>query len=134
MAGEDVKIRIFGMEIKEIRRARLRKWFTGKKLPEKEKSYLSQLLNGKASFGERAAGRLEREYGMDAGYLSQPLSDDPLHEPKVEQHLSQRQLALLGLFDGLTESQQDEVISRIQSQKQSNDAIMDELMKKRQRA
>jgi transcriptional regulator with XRE-family HTH domain len=129
------------MEIKEIRRARLRQWFTGKKLPEKEKSYLSQLLSGKASFGERAAGRLEREYGMDEGYLSKPLSADPLnpdakigHEPKAEQPLSQRQLALLGLFDGLTEGQQDEVIRRLQSQKQSNEAIVDELLKKRQRA
>ena len=51
------------------RRSRLRKFFADKSIPEKEKSYFSQLLSGKASFGERAARRIERDYGMTAGYL-----------------------------------------------------------------
>jgi SOS-response transcriptional repressor LexA len=62
------------MEMKEIRRERLRQWFANRTLPEKEKSYLSQLISGKASFGERAARRLERDYGMGEGYLDQPPS------------------------------------------------------------
>lgn len=53
----------------ETRRSRLRDWFASRSLPEKEKSYLSQLINGKASFGEKAARRLERDYGMADGYL-----------------------------------------------------------------
>lgn len=57
------------MEIQEIRRKRLQDWFEGKSLPSKEKSYLSQLINGKASFGERAARRIEQTYGMGADYL-----------------------------------------------------------------
>ena len=60
------------MDIKQIRVERLRQWFANKTLPEKEKSYLSQLLNGKASFGERAARRLERDYGMGEGFLDTP--------------------------------------------------------------
>lgn len=60
--------------MKEIRRERLRQWFANRTLPEKEKSYLSQLISGKASFGERAARRLEHDYGMGDGYLDQPLS------------------------------------------------------------
>lgn len=60
--------------MKEIRRERLRRWFANRTLPEKEKSYLSQLMSGKASFGERAARRLEHDYGMADGYLDQPLS------------------------------------------------------------
>jgi SOS-response transcriptional repressor LexA len=59
----------------ENRRARLREWFANRSFPEKEKSYISQLINGKASFGEKAARRLERDYGMGADYLD---SDSPL--------------------------------------------------------
>lgn len=60
------------MEISEIRRERPRQWLANRTLPEKEKSYLSQLTSGKASFGERAARRLERDYGMGNGYLWLP--------------------------------------------------------------
>lgn len=57
------------MEIKEIRRARLTKWFSARSIPAKEKSYISQLMSGTGSFGERAARRLERDYGMGDKYL-----------------------------------------------------------------
>lgn len=61
-----------GMEISDIRRARLKKFFEGKSLGE-EKSYLSQLINSHGSFGEKAARRLEKTYGMGDKYLDQPL-------------------------------------------------------------
>lgn len=57
------------MDIVEIRRARLREWFADRSLPPKEKSYLSQLMSGTASFGEKAARRLEADLGMGDGYL-----------------------------------------------------------------
>lgn len=57
------------MKIADIRRARLKEWFADKSFPEKEKSYFSQLISGKASFGEKAARRLEKDYGMDDEYL-----------------------------------------------------------------
>ncbi|MEI7002762.1 phage repressor protein [Pectobacterium parmentieri] len=56
-------------DTKEIRRIRLKEWFSGRTIPEEEKSYISQLINGKASFGEKAARRLEHDYGMPIGYL-----------------------------------------------------------------
>ena len=59
------------MDITDIRRARLKEWFADRSFPEKEKSYLSQLINGKASFGEKAARRLETDYGMGSKYLDQ---------------------------------------------------------------
>lgn len=65
------------MEIKEVRRARLREWFTDHPIPEREKSYLSQLLNGKTSFGERAARRIERTYGMRDHWLDSVGIDAP---------------------------------------------------------
>lgn len=45
--------------------------------------------------------------------------------------LNPRQQALLGLFDGLTESQQEEEIRRLQAQKHQNDELLNELLKRR---
>lgn len=56
------------------RRRRLAKFFEGEALPAQEKSFLWQLINGKASFGEKAARRIENTYGMNAGYLD--VTDD----------------------------------------------------------
>lgn len=70
-------IKLHGMEIADNRRARLREWFASRSIPPGEKSYLSQLMGGKASFGERAARRLERDYGMEIGFLDIPL-DQPV--------------------------------------------------------
>jgi phage repressor protein C with HTH and peptisase S24 domain len=60
------------MDIVELRREKLREWFKDRSIPANEKSYLSQLMNGKASFGEKAAARLERDYAMPEGYLVIP--------------------------------------------------------------
>jgi len=60
------------MNMTDNRRMRLKAWFTDKTLPTKEKSYLSQLMGGKASFGEKAARRIENSYGMPSGYLDEP--------------------------------------------------------------
>ncbi|KLS59460.1 hypothetical protein M743_11570, partial [Neisseria gonorrhoeae NYC_2011_05_13] len=38
-------------------------------MPVKDKSLLSQLMSGKASFGEKVSRRLEEEYGMGSLYL-----------------------------------------------------------------
>lgn len=59
------------MDIVSIRRNKLRLWFSGKPIPEPEKSYISQLINGKASFGEKAARRLEKTYKMPNKYLDE---------------------------------------------------------------
>jgi hypothetical protein len=84
---------------------------------------------------KETAWRFEDAGNKDRGWLDQPHGEarnEP--PPRKATPLTPRQQALVDLFDGLTEGQQDEVIRRLQSQKQSNDAIMDELMKKRQRA
>jgi len=63
------------MDIRDTRRARLRMWLEGRTAPTKEKSYFSQLINGTSAFGEKAARRLEREYGMGENYLDQPIRE-----------------------------------------------------------
>ena len=60
------------MDIREIRRARVRAWVTANGTPTKEKSYFSQLLSGLSSFGEKSARRLERDYKMGDHYLDTP--------------------------------------------------------------
>ena len=56
-----------------IRRDNLKKWFSDKVVPEKDRSYVSQLISGKTpSFGEKAARRLENN--MPAFYLDTPQS------------------------------------------------------------
>ncbi len=57
------------MKIQDVRRSQLKKWFSSHKIPEKEKSYISQLISGKSSFGEKAARRLEKDYKMPPKYL-----------------------------------------------------------------
>ncbi|WP_334324121.1 S24 family peptidase [Gilliamella apicola] len=56
-------------ELKELRAKNLKQWFSNKTVHPKEKSYISQLISGKASFGEKSARRLEYDYGMPQFYL-----------------------------------------------------------------
>jgi phage repressor protein C with HTH and peptisase S24 domain len=58
------------------RRKRLAKWFENRTVPAREKSYVSQLVNGKSTFGEKAARRLEGVFGMEDGYLDRETDGD----------------------------------------------------------
>lgn len=64
------------MEITETRRARLKLWFSTHKIPHAQRSYISQLIKGKASFGEKAARRLEVAHEMGVGHLDKPIDDE----------------------------------------------------------
>jgi hypothetical protein len=57
----------------DIRRYNLKRWTDSYGIPQKEKSYFSQLMTSTASFGEKAAARLESQYGMGEGYLDTPI-------------------------------------------------------------
>jgi len=71
------------MEDQQIRRERLKEWFENNPIPEKEKSYISQLINGKASFGEKAARRLEKTYKMPPKHLDQIGERSEAHKEEV---------------------------------------------------
>lgn len=63
MKGEDPKM-------KETRQRKLAEWIKHDERPVRnQKSYISQLLGGKASFGEKAARNMEQRYGMPDYYL-----------------------------------------------------------------
>lgn len=87
-----------------LRRRNLKIWFSDKPIPEKEKSYISQLINGKASFGEKAARRLEKTYGMPEKYLDNEdiniggIVKQPIYEESLLKYLTVDQLALVMKF------------------------------------
>lgn len=64
------------MDIQETRRHNLNAWLRTHSVPPAEKSYFSQLRSG-ASFGEKAARRLEEAYGMGSGFLDRPVGNSP---------------------------------------------------------
>ncbi|AWK43134.1 MULTISPECIES: hypothetical protein [Photorhabdus] len=121
------------MSMKNIRQQRLRDWFSDKTLPEKEKSYLSQLMNGKASFGEKAARRLEQDYRMPDGYLDADTNTHQLGNP-LQVTLTPKQKVLLELFDELPDSDADDLIKNLEDKKRHYDNLLEELLhKKRQK-
>lgn len=116
------------MDIREIRRKRLTDWFQDKPLPEREKSYISQLIHGKSSFGEKAANRIESDYGMPKGYLSQPYDDDHIFQPLV---LDEREERLIKFFRDLPDSEKDHMINLFEAKVSEFNRLFDELLKVR---
>lgn len=70
------------MELKDIRKQRLKEWFADKKLPPKDASFISQVIGGKF-IGERAARRLEKDHGMPELYLDMPYDGQTLLQESV---------------------------------------------------
>lgn len=85
------------MNIVDIRRKRLKEWFSDKPIPPKEKSFLSQLMNGKSSFGEKAARRIERDYGMPEGSLDTEEIVVDVKEGKGEEEPSKYRVDVLDI-------------------------------------
>ncbi|EBQ9001297.1 hypothetical protein BHM34_17350 [Salmonella enterica subsp. enterica serovar Toucra] len=121
--------------IADNRRRRLREWFAGKNLPPLEKSYLSQLMTGRASFGERAARRIERDYGMPEGHL-----DIPLHIPGRDRKdydrikkLTDQQREFLSLLDKLPTYEINKLLEEMREKCNFYEAIVDEFLEKRRK-
>jgi hypothetical protein len=99
------------MELKEIRRLQLGLWFKNRAFPEREKSYISQLISGKASFGEKAARRLERDYGMPDKYLDQDTTNRA--EEPVASYRTNSEQQLLEDWRLLLEEDQERITAEI---------------------
>ena len=76
LTADDIKSRVAA-----IRRDNLTKFFSGGPMPKDKKSYLSQLINGTAPFGEKAARNLEITYNMGIGYLDRDPNSQPEDGP-----------------------------------------------------
>lgn len=120
------------MDIKEIRRLRLKDWFSDKTLPEREKSYLSQLINGKGSFGERAARRIEADYGMPVGYLDKNYEHGKDGEPlPPEIVLDEQEKKLISLFREFPASEKNEMIELFTKKNKEFSKLFEELLQAR---
>jgi HTH-type transcriptional regulator, cell division transcriptional repressor len=104
---------------------------------ERDASYVTRMLypegkKGKKRIADDMIELIEKSFSLPKGWLDRPITgdSDQGQEASIDE-MTPRQRALLGLFDGLTESQQDEEIRRLEAQKQSNEAIVSELMNKR---
>lgn len=105
-------------------------------LAGKQQAQISQLLNqspdsktGKPkAVGSRQAREFEVAAGRPTGWMDHDHGVTSVHLPP----LTPRQEAVLGLFDGLTESQQSDVIRELQETKQQNDELLTELLRRKQ--
>lgn len=87
-------------DLKEIRINNLKEWFKNRTLPLKDKSLISQLMSGRASFGEKVSRRLEAEYGMGEGYL------DSVNRP-IESNATV--IGTVDAWDSLTPLEEDDI-------------------------
>lgn len=107
---------------------------------KKKPAQINHWLTGHRMLGDAGARHIELSLRLEPGYfggefsgtMSATESGSDGFSATGTVTLTPRQQALLGLFEGLTEGQQDEEIRRLEAQKQSNEAIVSELMKKRQ--
>lgn len=76
---------------------------------------------------------IEQLSDIETDWMSTPSDSDSgesiNQQPDV---LTPRQQALLGLFEGLTDSQKDALIRELQEKKQQNDELLMELLKRKQ--
>lgn len=103
----------------------MKEWFADGKYPDKDSSYISQVINGK-SIGEKAARRLERDYGMPDKFL-----DKPYDVPEVQSvELTSRQQKVIDLLDALPDDEIDEFIVKLQERKAFYDRRLQDYLTK----
>lgn len=80
--------------------------------------------------GNNSARYIEDALGKPSGWMDNQ-STQLVTTTSDQPNLNPRETALLGLFNGLTKSQQEEFLRDVEAQKQTNDALLDELLKRR---
>jgi transcriptional regulator with XRE-family HTH domain len=83
------------------------------------------------ALGVHAIWLAEGKGQQDANTPANHSANEPTATYAATPELDPRQRALLGLFAGLTTAQQDEEIRRLETQKQQNDAVIEELTGRR---
>lgn len=117
-----------GSEIHELnshRSARLREWFAGKEMPDREINTLNKLINGELSFTDKTARRVEEDYGMPIFYLDAGFTASSAYSP------SEQDKELLFYFHKLTNESRDDFLKQIKEKAEFYDRMFDELSKLR---
>lgn len=116
-----------------IKRLRTQQKLTQAQLAAKAGGEITQgviaALEKRDSETSKHASRIAAALGVSleeliSGHLTPPKKPD-------SSDLSPRHQVLLGLFDGLTQRQQDDLIRELQTTKQRNEELLSELMKRR---
>lgn len=127
------------MDKAEIRRNRLKDWFSERTLPAKEKSYLSQLITGRASFGEKAARRIESQYGMPNNHLDTPYSDEIEGTRYISlrrsppKKLEVQQQEIIDCLQWMPSSEIESLIEELKKKKEYYENIVNEILAKQQK-
>lgn len=90
---------------------------------------VSGLLSGSRPIGEKIARDIESRLNLPPGWLDQDHSGGGIPDP-VAPVLTPRQTAMLGLFDGLAPSQQEEVMRELEETQRRNAELYEALKKK----
>lgn len=103
-------------------------------------SYISQLLNGHRTFGEKSAAKIGVKIAnnpelFDTYSIDKPTNGQVIEEPSplpAQQDLTVtlRHAKLIALFDALPESEQDEVLAELDKKKRYFEQIYDEMSRK----
>lgn len=117
--------------MRDIRRLRLKEWFADRTLPEREKSYLSQLINGKSSFGEKAARRIESDYGIPHGHLDQPPTDPDAAISEAAISLDEQESKLIELFRCLPDTEKEHMVTLFNEKVIYYNKMFEELLQRR---
>lgn len=119
-----------GQNIKRLREAQK---LTQEQLAAKAGGKVTQgivaALEKRDSETSKHAARIAVALGVSLDALLTGDTNPAEGQPKSE--LNPRQQALLGLFDGLTQRQQEDLIRELQEKKQQNEELLTELLKRR---
>lgn len=85
-------------------------------------------LETRDSRASQYAARIAAALGVSVDEL---LTGESQASKQAAPALNPKQQALLGLFDGLTQRQQEELIRELQEKKQQNEELLTELLKRR---
>lgn len=99
-----------------------------------DQTYISQLLNGYRQIGEKAARKLEDKIGLQPDWLDREAGADQSPLALQDVLLTPRQRAMLRLFDGLTQKQQEELIGWAEGKARENREVVNELGKRQGQA
>ena len=126
------------MTINEILLANLLVLMKGQRMADFAKrhdldvSYLSQIKTRKRKMGDSFARRVEAVLSLPVGWMdaTHPETAEPTEERDQDAPLlvsDPRKRVLLGLFDGLSRSQQEDMIRWAEEKEQGNVTLYDEL-------
>ncbi len=96
---------------------------------KKPPSLISQWISGHRLIGDASARNIESKLKLGLGWFD--ADNRNISAPEQNPDITPRQQAVLDLFNGLTESQQEEIFRTLQEKEHLNNTLINELMQKK---